>query len=51
MALSLKLKEEPPKRFEPPKNNKNSSRNKRYKKDIEKGEKMKNEKCKKSLTT
>ena len=33
------------------KNIKNSSHNKSYKKDIEKGTKMKNEKYKKSLTT
>ena len=33
------------------KNNKNYSHNKRYKKDIEKGEGKKNEKQKKSLTT
>ena len=33
------------------KNNKNSSHDKRFKKDIEKEEKIKNEKCEQNLTT
>ena len=39
VALSSVLQKESPKRCEPPKNNKNSSHGKRYKKDIESGKK------------
>ena len=49
--FSLKLKKEQKKKCQAPKNSKNSSHNKRYKKGIEKGSKMKSEKYKKSLTT
>ena len=48
-VFSLKLKEESPKRCEPPKIS--SWLRKRYKKDIQKGEKLNNEKYNKSLVT
>ena len=48
-VFSLKLKKESPKRCEPPKIN--SRLRKRYKKDIQKGEKINNEKYNKSLVT
>ena len=44
------MKKESRKRCKPTKNDKNCLQNKRYKKDIEKWEKMKNEKYKKGLT-
>ena len=53
MALSSvkKIKKNHQKDASHLKDNKNSSHNKKCKKDIEKGSKMKNEKYKKSLTT
>ena len=50
-ALSLKMKKESPKTCEPPTNNKKNYHGKKYKKDVEKRRRIKNEKYKKSLTT